>query len=286
MAVDIAFLEKAYFYFDKPVLYITRKKKTIPIYPVSVSDYEIFMSSVDILQFDKNLSSSVEIIQMSYLEFLMSVILQIDKNEVMADKVRNIMSLCLKWDNWSVSFDSTNKPFIINTDNSDIISTKDFDDIKRIILYQNLLGYTDEYIDPDLKKSIEETDKLRLRDIELPSIERKMSIITAHCGLSKKDQMAMTMRAHESLFEECVAEINYTTTRPIALYAGKANEIEWIYKKKKDKYSDYIMTIEDYNKSMGGDGKVADGKFRASKNVPQDGATLDAMYNMNTTQND
>lgn len=286
MAVDIAFLEKAYFYFDKPVLYITRKKKTIPIYPVSVSDYEIFMSSVDILQFDKNLSSSVEIIQMSYLEFLMSVILQIDKNEAMADKVRNIMSLCLKWDNWSVSFDSTNKPFIINTDNSDIISTKDFDDIKRIILYQNLLGYTDEYIDPDLKKSIEETDKLRLRDIELPSIERKMSIITAHCGLSKKDQMAMTMRAHESLFEECVAEINYTTTRPIALYAGKENEIEWIYKKKKDKYSDYIMTIEDYNKSMGGDGKVADGKFRASKNVPQDGATLDAMYNMNTTQND
>ena len=49
-----------------------------------------------------------------------------------------------------------------------------------------------------------------------------------------------------------------------------------------DKYSDYIMTLEDYNKSMGGDGKVADGKIRASKNMPTDGAALDAMYNMNT----
>ena len=42
------------------------------------------------------------------------------------------------------------------------------------------------------------------------------------------------------------------------------------------------MTLEDYNKSMGGDGQVADGKIRASKNMPTDGAALDAMYNMNT----
>ena len=45
-------------------------------------------------------------------------------------------------------------------------------------------------------------------------------------------------------------------TKPIAIKNGKADEIQWIFKKKKDKFSDYIMSVEDYNKSMGGDGSI------------------------------
>ena len=93
----------------------------------------------------------------------------------------------------------------------------------------------------------------------------------------------MTYRSFNLLFNEVCEEVDFLTTRPIALYAGKAKDMEhWMYKKKKDKYSVYIMTLEDYNKSMGGDGQVSDGKIRASNNMPTDGATLDAMYNMNT----
>ena len=281
MGVDIDVLTKAFFYVDEPVPYKLTDKDILYIYPVSVKDSEVFSSSCDILQIDKNSLASVEIIQMSYLDFLLKVLIPSDESKIWLDKLFNVMRLCLRWDNWTLNVDNNQKISLVNEDNGFKIKARQFDDIKRIILYQNLLHYDDEYIDPDLKKAIEETNKLRAANIVAPSLERRISIVTAHCGLPKREQLAMTMRAHQSLFEECSGEVDYTTTKPIALYAGKAKDVEWIYKSKKDKYSDYIMTLEDYNKSMGGDGQVADGKIRASKNMPFDGAALDAMYDMN-----
>lgn len=287
MAIDIDILSKAFFCVDEPVPYKLNDKDIIYINPVTVKNYEVFSSSCDILKIDKNAMPSVEIIQMSYLDFLMKVLIPSDETKISLDKFFNIMRLCLGWVNWLPQVDDNGKIIIVNNENKSTINGSQFEDIKRIILYQNILDYDDEYIDPDLKKAIEETNKLRSANIVPPSLERRISIITAHCGIPKKDQLNMTIRAHQSLFEECVAEVEYTTTRPIALYAGKAKDVEWIYKSKKDKYSNYITTLEDYNKSMGGDGNVADGKLRASKNTPltQDGATLDAMYDINSNSN-
>ena len=96
------------------------------------------------------------------------------------------------------------------------------------------------------------------------STERKIAIVAAHTGYDKEKLYTMTYRSLNLLFNEVCEEVDFLTTLPIALYAGKAKDMEhWIYKKKKDKYSDYIMTLEDYNKSMGGDGNVADSEIRA-----------------------
>ena len=50
MAIDIAVLEKGYFYFDKPVPYKLSDTAHIDITPISVYDSEVFLSSCDILQ--------------------------------------------------------------------------------------------------------------------------------------------------------------------------------------------------------------------------------------------
>lgn len=277
MAVDIDILSKAFFTIDEPVPYKLDDKNILYIIPVLVKDSEVFSSSCDVLQIDKNSMPSVEIIQMSYLDFLVKVLIPSDESKLWLDKLFNIMRLCLGWDNWSLQFDDKNKISLINNVTKQAINGKQFDEIKRIILYQNLLHYDDEYIDPDLKKAIEETNKLRAANIVPPSLERRISIITSHCGVVKRDQLVMTMRSHQSLFDECNGEVEYTTTRPIALYVGKAKDVEWMYKAKKDKYSNYIVSLEDYNKSMGGDGKVL-----TSKNMAQDGAKLDAIYKLNS----
>lgn len=277
MAVDIDILTKAFFTIDEPVPYKLDDKNILCIIPVLVKDSEVFSSSCDVLQIDKNSMPSVEIIQMSYLDFLVKVLIPSDESKLWLDKLFNIMRLCLGWDNWSLQFDDKNKISLINNVTKQAINGKQFDDIKRIILYQNLLHYDDEYIDPDLKKAIEETNKLRAANIVAPSLERRISIITSHCGVIKREQLVMTMRSHQSLFDECNGEVEYTTTRPIALYAGKSKDVEWMYKAKKDKYSNYIVSLEDYNKSMGGDGKVL-----TSKNMAQDGAKLDAIHKLNS----
>ena len=249
MKIDIDFYKKAYFYFDKPVDYQI-KDKLIKIYPVAVEDSEVFLSSMNILMVDKNSSPSVEIIQMSYLEFIYKFLFQDQTN---IDRFVNILKYCLHINSPYIGFDENNKPYLVDKENDILIGPKDFDNIKRLILYQNLIHYDDEYINPELKATMNEIDELRNKGIDSPTIERRIAIITAHCGLSKQEQLKMTYRSHSLLFEEVYGEVEYTTLRPIALFGGNSDKIDnWIYKKKKDKFDGYITDADKYSASMGG----------------------------------
>ena len=249
MKIDIDFYKKAYFYFDKPVDY-SIKDKLIKIYPVAVEDSEVFLSSMNILMVDKNSSPSVEIIQMSYLEFIYKVLFQ-DRTNI--DRFVNILKYCLHINSPYIGFNENDKPYLVDKENDILIGPKDFDNIKRLILYQNLIHYDDEYINPELKAAMSEVDELKNKGIDSPTIERRIAIITAHCGLSKQEQLKMTYRSHSLLFEEVYGEVEYTTLRPIALFSGNGDKIDnWIYKKKKDKFDGYITDADKYSASMGG----------------------------------
>ena len=107
-----------------------------------------------------------------------------------------------------------------------------------------------------MKKAINEKKELLSKGYALPTIERKIAIITAHTGIINKEQFKMSIRSHDLLFKEVVGEVNYQATKAISLYAGKADAIQWIYPKEKGKFDDYITSVEEYNKSFGGDGKI------------------------------
>ena len=166
---------------------------------------------------------------------------------------RITLKYCLHINSPYIGFDENNKPYLVDKENDILIGPKDFDNIKRLILYQNLIHYDDEYINPELKAAISEVDELRNKGIDTPTIERRIAIITAHCGLSKKEQLQMTYRSHSLLFEEVYGEVEYTTLRPIALFGGNSDKIDnWIYKKKKGKFDGYVTDAEKYSASMGG----------------------------------
>lgn len=247
--LNIDLYKKAYFYFDKPVEYQLKDNTILYIYPINVQDSEIFLSSMSVISIDKNASDSVDIIQMSYLDFIYKVLFQ---DEMNVSRFVNILKYCLHMNKPMIGYDEKNKPYLDDSELGVKIGYKDFENIRRIILYQNIIRYDDEYINPEIKKMMAEVDAVRNAGIEPPSIERKMAIITAHCGISKQEQMAMTYRSHCLLFEEVYGEVEFTTTRPIMLYAGKSGDIDhWIYKKKKDKYDGYMTSAEAYSKSMG-----------------------------------
>ena len=249
MKIDIDFYKKAYFYFDKPVDYQI-KDKLIKIYPVAVEDSEVFLSSMNILMVDKNSSPSVEIIQMSYLEFIYKVLFQ-DRTNI--DRFVNILKYCLHINSPYIGFNENDKPYLVDKENDILIGPKDFENIKRLILYQNLIHYDDEYINPELKATMNEIDELRNKGIDSPTIERRIAIITAHCGLSKKEQLQMTYRSHSLLFEEVYGEVEFTTLRTVALFGGNGDKIDnWICKKKKGKFDGYVTDAEKYSASMGG----------------------------------
>ena len=252
MMVNIDFLTRQYFYFDEPVPY-KLKNNIIYISPVSLKDSEVFISSVDILAIDKNSLPDVSIIQMSYLEFIIRVLFSNkDTREQYIQKLVNVLILCLGLKSPSFTWEN-NAPYIIDTISGIKISPKQFDEIKKIIMYQNFIHYDDEYINPELKKAMDEVDKLKNQNYESPSTERKMAIITAHTGLPKREQQQMTYRSYSLLFEEVCGEVEFTTVRPIALLCGGKNEIDhWIFKKHKNKFDGYTKSIDAYTQSMGG----------------------------------
>lgn len=270
--LNIDLYKKAYFYFDKPVEYQLKDNTILYIYPINVQDSEIFLSSMSVISIDKNASDSVDIIQMSYLDFIYKVLFQ---DEMNVSRFVNILKYCLHMNKPMIGYDEKNKPYLDDSELGVKIGYKDFENIRRIILYQNIIRYDDEYINPEIKKMMAEVDAVRNAGIEPPSIERKMAIITAHCGISKQEQMAMTYRSHCLLFEEVYGEVEFTTTRPIMLYAGKSGDIDhWIYKKKKDKYDGYMTDADKYSQSMGGDVSA----IKSTSNT-QYGDNLSQQYN-------
>lgn len=246
--LDIEYYKHKYFIFDKPCIY-KKNNKEFTLYPVSLEDSEDFLKASQIISIDKNSLSSVEIIQMTYLKFICSVLFR-NKNNI--NDFVTILRLSLHMYNPKIGIDANNKYVIFDEDADISIAEREFEDIRRLILYQNIVSFDDSYIDPDLKKAIDETNKLRNKDIDFPDIERKMAIITSHCGISKLDQQKMTYRAHTMLWNEVCSDIDFSTTRAVALFSGEKTE-HWIYKKKKDKLDDYIISGEKFADKLGAD---------------------------------
>lgn len=252
--LNIDFLQKAYFPFDKPVPYKIGDK-TIDITPIMLEKSEMFLASINILQIDKNSAPAVEIIQMSYLEFLGKIVAAED--EMFEDKMANILKYCCGIDNWYIGIDNRQKVVLVDETHDIIIKPKQFDDITKIILYQNILHYDDSYVNPEFKKMMDRVDSVRNFNKELPTLERKMYIITAHTGIRKKEQLQMTFREHQGIFEEVCGEIDFETTRAYSLFGG--HEVEhWIYRNKKGKYDKYITSMGKYKSSFGGDSGLTD----------------------------
>lgn len=261
--IDLNLLARSYFWFDKPVPYKIDREHEIKITPINVEDSEMFLSWIDIISIDKNSLPNPEYISMSYLEFVLTtLVLSEDKKfaEENSLKMASILKLCLGFDKQVfIHFDARKKPYLQHEDI--LIDGKHFDEIRRIILYQNIAHYDDNYINPDVRQAIDEVDALKNKDIDIPNLERRMAIITSHCGLSKQDQLKMTYRSHTLLFEEVHGEVDYMSMRTAALignmFSKQKNEIEdWIYRKKHNKYEKYFTDVNTYQQSMGGQGHI------------------------------
>ena len=251
--LNIPFLQRAYFTFDKAVPYKVGDVE-LQIKPILLTESDIFLASIDILQHDKNSSPNPEVISMSYLEYMVRIISVSD--ELFVDKLSNILFYCLGIIAWHFELNEHKKIVLCDDTHYVQITAKKFDEIRRIILYQNILHYDDAYVNPEFKKMMDEVDAVKSFGKEFPTLERKISIITAHTGLTKEQQKSMTFREHQGVFEEVNGEVDFLATRALSLRYGAKDAEHWIYRNKKEKYDGYITSMGKYKKSFGGDGMI------------------------------
>lgn len=265
--VDIKTLELSYFSNGEPVPYKLKDGTIINIYPILVKDFPMYEWANQILQIRKNEINDIKIIQMTYLEFLLKE--TVNNNEVSKYQLYYLLKLCLH-ENLIGILDDNNEPYekngkqyiaIVDDDNNikHTIVSKDFDEISKIILFQNDINYDDRYISPDMRKEIEQYYKLKYKDSTPPTIEKKKAFVISKTGISLNEINNMVFRMFDQVYQASIDSEIYIGNKIIQAsqkYDVKGNIEHPMFEVKKDP----ILS------AMGGDAEVFENKIQQINN--------------------
>lgn len=127
------------------------------------------------------------------------------------------------------------------------IQRKQFDELRQIVCYQNILDYDDEYIDPELKAELEEAARLRNPNQVQPSLEKQEACILTNSAYTFETIKNLTIRKMVLLLRTIDAKLHYMAYRQGELSGMvKFNkEIDhWIYSNNKPNKFDSIVSLD------------------------------------------
>ena len=242
---------------DEPIPY-----KELLIYPVIVRDYYKLALYSDVLCVEKNTIQDLDVIQMNYLDFLFEYLFKdkrlLDEHSTYTfgdfykEKLVQILILSFHTDIENIKV-YKNKNHNILVINNIYINAQEFDDIRRIIMYQNIYNYDDTYVSPDIKKAMEEYYTVKNQGLTNPELEDKMAELTAMTGILKKDILNMTYREFENVFDASMGRLEYQINRT-AEVSGMVKFDKpirhWIYQRKRNKFEEAFTSYKEFKKKI------------------------------------
>ena len=270
--VDMDRLELMYFQNDEPIPYrlknavskegsVSQDGYNLFIKPIKVKDWSVFNNCLDIIMHELQDYNSVEIIQMSYLEFLLNVLLEQVSDEEISEnafKLSTILSMSLGvYEARKGMF--RNKPCLTLHDENGvtlaIITHKEFNEIKKIILFQNIINYDDRYLSPEIKKEIAEYEKIKYSNDSIvnPTLEKQKVFVISKTGISMKDINDMTYRTFTQVYNYNVNVDLYFAQKILQAsekYDMKEEAIHPLFKKEEDRLKSAFVSKSDFEGKM------------------------------------
>lgn len=239
MIQDVKKYIEPYVTFSEPIPY-----KNLYIYPIKLNKYYEFISCVDILLFEKNKIPDINIIQMSYLKFLATKLInneemfddKIKKGDIYSFKFFSLMALVFNVDISKINIAIDKNDVVYLKVDDEIFTAQEFDDIKKIILFQNLNDYDDVQMSDDYKKVIEEYYSIKNKGMIVPTLEDKIDAVMAKTSYNEKSIKELTYRRFCRIFDKVVSYTEYVVG--CNGYTRKEPPENWIYKTNKQKYSE------------------------------------------------
>jgi hypothetical protein len=246
-------LFERYLPFDKPIPY-----KNLLISPIKLCDMYEVREILGILQVDKNNLGEIAFISMSKLRFLLIAICEEDKYQ---EQLYQLLykALSLKDKIIQVYLDDKSEYLMIGKKINQVhgvdiideqtaikITSEDFDEIVRIILYQNVIDYTDKYIDPDVRNAVNEYYRLKNKGATIVPLEHKITCVQLKTGMTREAIGKLTIRNFYQLFDIMVDESDYIAAKT-AEFNGvqfKSPIEHWAYKARKDKYAEAFSNAD------------------------------------------
>lgn len=239
--VDLKELELKYFCNGIDVPYKLKCDKILNIKPILVKDYPFYEFAKQILEIEKNEINDIEIIKMSYLEFIFHIL---NKNQVYINWLVTLCELCFGYGKIGIVL-KNNKQCLALCDEKEtieyIITPKEFDEISKIILNQNDSNYDNRYISPEVKELMSEFYKAKYNNLRTPTIEEKKAYVTSKTGISIIDLNEMTYRYFDLVYDSNLKSDIYITQKMIQCsekYEVKEEIKHPLFEPKKDPYAE------------------------------------------------
>lgn len=255
----LEYYQRKYFSKDLTIPYKLKCGYELNIYPILAKEWELFEECLDIVLIDKNLINDANIISMSYLEFLKEIRFNIKEelqpNYTFGDnelnKFKQFFSICTKEDYVFIEKIKDKYNVIVGEkdEQGDLIlkatvTNKEFQEISKIILFQNIKNYDDRKLDPEVQKIYNDYISLKQQDIHQPTFEEKLDYVLGITGYNIDELMNMTYRRFDGIFDSMVNRDEYIANKIIEAsekFKCDKTSIYFLYQKKKDKYADFIQ---------------------------------------------
>ena len=158
---------------------------------------------------------------------------------------------------WDVRFRiSDDKVIWCLYDDEELVEIDDdqFDELRKVILLQNIYKYDDTEMSDDFRRVVEEYYRLKNKDIVLPTLEDRLMAVCVSSAYKLEELYTMPLRLFDALLEYSVDKLEYQVNKLIVnLAQGKVEGLHlshWVYKTKKDKYSEIFTDAQDLVKKV------------------------------------
>ena len=252
----LRYYEDYYFSNSLPVPFRLKENNfTLNIKPITVNMFPFYRDNIGVLLINKNSINDATIISMNYLQYLVDVVL-LDENYQRALVTIFNLSFGEEYSYTIGHFVNTNKPYIgIHKDGKILsrITAKEFDKIKDIIIFYNDRNYDDRYISEDMRKAIEDYNKIRFKDTYMPTLEERKAFVSFKSGLTQQQINDMSYRYFDIMYDQCVSNDLFFSQKIIqASEKYKVNDDEIVYPlfKKKDNKFDFLRDADQWEKKV------------------------------------
>ena len=246
--------------FGNPVEY-----KGLNIKPILAEDAEGFFQAVEIFRIEKNKIPSIDIIRMSYLEFLITLMIEskdvssflwllektlglrhtaeahkdgFDPDIMLFEEFPN-GDLFIYINDWDLEMKLCHKGGATITIQGVELTSKEFDDYRKIVLFQNIYDYDDIVLSDDIKRVVTAYYELKNKGVHTPTMEDKVSAVVLNTSYKIDEIKKLPLRTFEKLFHDGVSKIDYIATKSLEPHLKEGNSIDhWIYKPIREKYSE------------------------------------------------
>lgn len=275
---ELEWLDEYYFQYDKPIPF----KSDLIIYPILTQNYTEFLKLSDCLTLNKN--ETTEGLMQTHLDFLVSKMEDREIGQYWARKFSRLLELIFHVKNGircnqcktiislpeflqqleeqkegvackncgSTNFEEViryienskgKKELIIN---GVTITSKDYERLRQIVMYQNFPDYQDDsWVDPEIREDQRQKQELLAKQGSggTATLERKVVAISSQTNYKIEEVYNLPMRKFITLLELIDAVITYQADRTgmmSGMVTFKKPLEHWLYQKRKSMYGEAV----------------------------------------------